>query len=157
VKPIASLLKAFAGCDHGTADCSHVWRIGGTLNWPNGRKVAAGRPRELQLVRVAKQWDGTAIPLAALVAVLSTPTLEGVASNGHASGTTLDDDCTARDALADQDPVEGDGNTTARGDAQILVETIVNVLPQKLRERITDPATGDRSRDLFYVIRGLIS
>jgi putative DNA primase/helicase len=108
-------------------------------------------------VRVAKQWDGTAIPLTALVAVLSTPTLEGVATNGHASGTTLDDDCTARDALAGQDPVEDDGNTTARGDAEISVETIVNVLPQELRERITDPATGDRSRDLYYVVSGLIS
>jgi putative DNA primase/helicase len=108
-------------------------------------------------VRVAKQWDGTAIPLTALVAVLSTPTLEGVATNGHASGTTLDDDRTARDALAGQDPVEDDGNTTARGDAEISVETIVNVLPQELRERITDPATGDRSRDLYYVVSGLIS
>jgi hypothetical protein len=106
---------------------------------------------------VAKQWDGTAIPLTALVAVLSTPTLEGVATNGHASGTTLDDDRTARDALAGQDPVEDDGNTTARGDAEISVETIVNVLPQELRERITDPATGDRSRDLYYVVSGLIS
>ena len=108
-------------------------------------------------MRVAKQWDGTAIPLTALVAVLSTPTLEGVATNGHASGTTLDDDRTARDALAGQDPVEDDGNTTARGDAEISVETIVNVLPQELRERITDPATGDRSRDLYYVVSGLIS
>src|SRR5260370_27442935 len=39
VKPVAQRLKAYAGCDHGTSDISHVWRIAGTLNWPNAKKV----------------------------------------------------------------------------------------------------------------------
>src|SRR5271165_3933541 len=51
-KPIAERLKASAGCDHGTADLSHVWRIPGCLNWPNSRKIAGGRSREPQLVKV---------------------------------------------------------------------------------------------------------
>src|ERR1700730_581274 len=45
VKPVAQRLKAFAGCDHGTSDISHVWRIPGTLNWPNAKKVGEGRSR----------------------------------------------------------------------------------------------------------------
>jgi hypothetical protein len=40
VKPIAERLKAFARCDHGTSDISHVWRVPGALNWPNAKKVA---------------------------------------------------------------------------------------------------------------------
>jgi len=62
VKPVAERLKAFARCDHGTSDMSHVWRIAGALNWPNGKKVAEGRPRHPQLVRRQgrKQPDLTA-------------------------------------------------------------------------------------------------
>jgi len=29
-KPVAMRLKAHAGCDHGTADLSHVWRVAGS-------------------------------------------------------------------------------------------------------------------------------
>jgi hypothetical protein len=50
---VASLLKDHANCDHGTKDISHVWRIAGTLNWPNKKKVAEGRPRQPQLVKIA--------------------------------------------------------------------------------------------------------
>src|SRR5256714_8488740 len=45
VKPIAVRLMNAARCDFGTQDLSHVWRIPGTPNWPNAKKVAAGRPR----------------------------------------------------------------------------------------------------------------
>jgi DNA primase RepB-like protein len=58
-KPVAERLKAFAQCDHGTSDMSHVWRVPGALNWPNAKKVAEGRPRVAQLVRVKKRFDGT--------------------------------------------------------------------------------------------------
>jgi len=51
VKPVAERLKAFARCDHGTSDISHVWRVPGALNWPNAKKVAEGRPPDPQLVR----------------------------------------------------------------------------------------------------------
>lgn len=52
VKPVAKRLKIFASCDHGTSDISHVWRVPGALNWPNAKKVAEGRSRDPQLVRV---------------------------------------------------------------------------------------------------------
>lgn len=42
-KPLARGLKAFCRCDHGTGDIAHVWRIPGTINWPNARKAATGR------------------------------------------------------------------------------------------------------------------
>jgi Family of unknown function (DUF5906) len=62
-KPVAVRLKAFAGCDHGTQDLSHVWRIAGAPNWPTARKVAAGRPPAPQLPRVASSFDGTRVAL----------------------------------------------------------------------------------------------
>jgi len=45
-KKLAVALKKFCNCDHGTADISHVWRIPETLNWPNKKKVDAGRSSE---------------------------------------------------------------------------------------------------------------
>jgi hypothetical protein len=58
VKSVAEHLKTFAHCDDGTCDIAHDWRVPGALNWPNAKEVAEGRPREPQLVRVAKAWDG---------------------------------------------------------------------------------------------------
>jgi hypothetical protein len=56
-KHVADLLKDCTGCDHGTADISHVWRVGGTLNWPNKKKVDQGRSASPQTVDVVKRWD----------------------------------------------------------------------------------------------------
>ena len=50
-KPLAVALKKYCNCDHGTADISHVWRIPGTLNWPNKTKLDAGRSPEPWEVR----------------------------------------------------------------------------------------------------------
>jgi hypothetical protein len=57
--PLAEKLREYAGCDYGTADLSHVWRIPGTWNWPNKKKVGAGRSSEPQLVRVVQPWRET--------------------------------------------------------------------------------------------------
>jgi hypothetical protein len=54
-KRLAVKLKAFTHCDHGSADLSHVWRVAGTLNWPNSKNLKAGRPADPQIVRVIKQ------------------------------------------------------------------------------------------------------
>jgi hypothetical protein len=53
-KPLAQKLRAYAKCDHGTADLSHVWRIAGTWNWPNKKKVDAGRSPQPQMVKAVK-------------------------------------------------------------------------------------------------------
>ena len=157
VKTIAARLKAYAACDHGTADLSHVWRIAGTLNWPNAKKVGAGRPREPQTVRVAKKWDGTTISLDALAAVLP-------ASNGKPSAQKKGDSDATYDEgeITDNAPDEGADDTddadTTTGEPGLPVESaIVGLLPPKLRVRIISAPAGDRSRNLFYVVRGLIS
>lgn len=48
---LAQRLRLTAKCDHGTGDIDHVWRIPGTLNWPNAKKAKAGRSLEPVLVR----------------------------------------------------------------------------------------------------------
>ena len=42
VKRVAERLKAFAKCDHGTMDVSHVWRVPDALNWPEREKSRRG-------------------------------------------------------------------------------------------------------------------
>jgi hypothetical protein len=51
--PAAVALKAATDTDPGSADAVHIWRIDGTLNWPNWRKVhERGRSREPFPVRI---------------------------------------------------------------------------------------------------------
>ena len=57
VDDIALGLQEFAACDHGTKDLAHVWRIPGTLNWPNQKKVQGGRRKPPVRVDIAeKPW-----------------------------------------------------------------------------------------------------
>ncbi len=57
-KPLAAALKRATGSDHGTADIAHVWRVPGTLNWPNKKKLERGRSPEPISVVVDLAWDG---------------------------------------------------------------------------------------------------
>ncbi|RJT32781.1 DUF3987 domain-containing protein [Mesorhizobium waimense] len=57
-KPLAVALKRATGSDHGTADVAHVWRIPGTHNWPNKKKIERGRPSDPATVTVDLEWDG---------------------------------------------------------------------------------------------------
>ena len=93
-KPLAAALKRATGSDHGTADITHVWRIPGTLNWPNRKKLERGRDRAPVPVSVDLSWDGAttatgalqgalaqwwaAAPSAASVALGDVPTADGV-------------------------------------------------------------------------------
>jgi len=56
-REIAARLKAHCRCDHGTADIAHVWRISGTLNWPNAKKVRDGRSIDPQASRLISFSD----------------------------------------------------------------------------------------------------
>jgi hypothetical protein len=52
-RPLARALADVVGdTDGGTADPTHVWRVPGTLNWPKKSKIARGRPRTPQPVRL---------------------------------------------------------------------------------------------------------
>ncbi|MGO6848275.1 DUF3987 domain-containing protein [Rhizobium ruizarguesonis] len=57
-KPLAAALKRATGSDHGTADVAHVWRVPGSLNWPNKKKLERGRSPEPISVVVDLAWDG---------------------------------------------------------------------------------------------------
>jgi predicted P-loop ATPase len=70
-KALAVALSDFVGGDAGTKDLSHVWRIPGTLNWPNRKKLERGRSPEPQPVRVAKPFTGTLIEPEALQKALA--------------------------------------------------------------------------------------
>jgi RepB DNA-primase from phage plasmid len=70
-KALAVALSDFVGGDAGTKDLSHVWRVPGTLNWPNKKKLDRGRPPEPQPVRVAKPFTGTLVEPEALQAALA--------------------------------------------------------------------------------------
>lgn len=59
--PLAAALKRATGSDHGTADVDHVWRIPGTLNWPNAAKLKRGRSPNAAPVRTLQAWDGELI------------------------------------------------------------------------------------------------
>jgi len=94
-KPLLEALYHASGGDHGTRDMSHVWRIPGTANWPNKKKVSErNRPREPQPVRVTQPWDGDLTNVdelrAALAAHMAPPR-----PNGKARGASLTGDVAA--------------------------------------------------------------
>lgn len=89
-KGLALKLANAAGCDAGTKDISHVWRIPGTLNWPNFKKVERGRAAAPQLVRVAQQWTGELIP-PSLLASLKSINPPAAASSQPGSSGSVDD------------------------------------------------------------------
>jgi hypothetical protein len=60
-QPIAEALWEATGGDSGTKDLAHVWRVPGTINWPNKKKVGRGRPLAPLPVKVAAAWAGELI------------------------------------------------------------------------------------------------
>jgi RepB DNA-primase from phage plasmid len=67
----AKALQRFTGTDSGTGDVVHVWRVPGTLNWPNKQKVyERKRSRTPQPVRVLEPWLGEVIDAEVLRAKL---------------------------------------------------------------------------------------
>jgi RecA-family ATPase len=78
-KPALAALSDFVGGDSGTKDCSHVWRIPGTLNIPTKSKLARGRPAVPAPVTVRKPYDGTFVRPEELLALAPTPRRP----NGH--------------------------------------------------------------------------
>ena len=87
-KALAVALSDFVGADAGTKDLSHVWRVPGTLNWPNKRKVERGRPPEPQPVRVAKAFTGKSVEPETLRAALAAA---AKAKKGNGADPVLDE------------------------------------------------------------------
>lgn len=70
-KPLAKQLRVATGADHGTADICHVWRVPGTRNFPNRKKLDRGRSLEPASVTVAQEWDGSLTDPTELAVALS--------------------------------------------------------------------------------------
>ena len=67
---LARALADYIGCDHGTADIAHIWRVAGTLNWPNKKKLERGRSPVPQQVKVTTGWTGKMVDPDALKAAM---------------------------------------------------------------------------------------
>jgi hypothetical protein len=157
VKPVAERLKAFAGCDHGTSDISHVWRVPGALNWPNAKKVAEGRSPNPQLVRVVGYDRGTTS-----LQALSDALPKGVATSERKRSIATPQDTNSGSIASGEQ--EGPGRrvhsphrAAVEGSQENLEaqQTLLS-LPLELQEGIKRPAVGDRSKALFRVIAKLI-
>jgi hypothetical protein len=131
-KQLAIALRMASGGDSGAVDVSHVWRIAGTANWPNAKKVhQRGRPREPQLVLVRKPFDGTLISVDALRGVLE-PQLRASAAGPKSNGANG-----ASGHLADAPVAE-----------------LMKGFPIGLRKTITAPPSPgeDRSRTFYAAV-----
>jgi hypothetical protein len=58
-KSLAEAMKRATDSDNGTADVAHVWRIPGSLNWPNRKKLERGRASAPAAVVTDLSWDGS--------------------------------------------------------------------------------------------------
>jgi P4 family phage/plasmid primase-like protien len=142
VKRVAEQLKAQAGCDAGTTDLSHVWRVAGCVNWPNGKKVHQdGRSPRPQAVRVVVPWNGMPTSVTALAGAISgdPPNLDG-----HLAGEEV--------VVAD----DGRRRAVHTGHDADEVRHVIAGLKGPLRRMIVDPTIGDRSRAIFIVISTLV-
>jgi len=148
-KPVAERLKAFTQCDHGTSDLSHVWRVPGALNWPNAKKVAEGRPRTPQLVRVATEWDGGRTSLQKL-----SDALPDVVPDTHTLDRASASSVPVRPARKGNHALHPAAIAGTPEHADALAH--LAALPVDLQEEIRRPASGDRSKALFKVIARLI-
>lgn len=125
---IAAALLAATGGDAGTKDIDHVWRVAGTLNWPNAAKVARGRPFAPQLITVKKAWDGTLIRAADLTAALA-----------------------ARVSIPDINPANASLQSVP-----VSIASIVDRLPDWLREKLAKPrGEQSRSEHIYNVVGDL--
>jgi hypothetical protein len=140
-KPFAAALKRATGSDHGTADIAHVWRIPGTLNWPNRKKRERGRSPEPVPVTIAKAWDGSftdveelrtvlepwaSAPVsAAPVALGDLPSASGIKLSAAAAEMLAADDVGDRSAWASKvvEQLGFDGLTAEQGCAAFLSAT----------------------------------
>lgn len=140
-KPLAAALKRATGSDHGTADVAHVWRIPGTLNWPNRKKLERGRSPQPVPVTTAEAWDGsltsiddlrTALkPWAAVPAVASAvslgalPSVDGIDISTVAAELLAANDVGDRSAWASRvvEQLAFDGLTAEQACAVFLAAT----------------------------------
>jgi hypothetical protein len=84
---LARALQIATGSDSGTGDIAHVWRVPGTLNYPNAAKIARGRSPEPAAVSVQTAFVGEVYSEESLTALLSSYVVEPAADSPHTTYT----------------------------------------------------------------------
>lgn len=85
----ASMLETAWGADHCSKDPAHVWRLPGTMNWPNERKRAAGRipePSTLLWLEGDRRYDLIDFEDLELLVSRESVTTVAIELNDHLSG-----------------------------------------------------------------------
>ena len=106
---LAELLWRVAACDPATKKVDQPWRVPGTVNWPNHKKVKEGRTPVL--ARWAKPFDGSTVSYEALKVALEA----------------------AVDEMPEDDPDDGDGGGDPAG-PDPLAENELTKYIAKIRE-----------------------
>lgn len=122
--------------DHGTKDISHVWRVPGTLNWPDQNKRKRGRSRNPWLVTI-KEASGVLVNPQALheVAKGRLASRDGAAERLEAGSA----------GWSNQLPVRCN-------------EQLNNIISQKNLILISEPVgQGNRSEHIWKVLRELFA
>jgi hypothetical protein len=97
-KPVLCALHAAVGGDSAQKDCSHVWRIPGTLNWPTKSKLARGRSPEPAPVLIASPFEGLIVDPEEFLAL--APQVKATARAKQSSEVGGTDEARLRSALA---------------------------------------------------------
>jgi hypothetical protein len=84
---LAKALQIVTGSDSGTGDIAHVWRVPGTLNYPNAAKIARGRSPEPVAVSVQTAFAGEVYSEEKLTALLSSYIVVPSADGPHTTFT----------------------------------------------------------------------
>jgi putative DNA primase/helicase len=97
---LAELLWKVAQCDPSTKKVDQPWRVPGTINWPNRKKIREGRTPVL--ARWAKPFDGSTVSYEALKAALEAAVegTEGEPDEGDGGGDVAGPDTLAENELA---------------------------------------------------------
>jgi len=112
-RQLALALGEATGGDYGTKDIAHVWRVPGTLNWPNKKKVdERNRPRAPQPVKVTLAWNGELIDPDVLLAASRSKAAPKKAQPHIPTGRTVDE--TVEEIVADRASKAG-GDRTRSG------------------------------------------
>jgi hypothetical protein len=98
---LAKALQIATASDFGTGDIAHVWRIPGTLNYPNAAKIARGRSPEPAFVCHAEPFLGEVYSEKHLTEILSPYIAEQTGSGPYTNFTASVDTAPLWDRLTD--------------------------------------------------------
>jgi hypothetical protein len=134
VAPLAEALKIATKSDSGTGDLAHVWRVPGTCNWPNRKKIERGRSALPVAVRFSEPFTG----LVYSVEELRVALVQWIAGNDNSKPGGQPDD--------------QDTNSTTAADAGL----IESFLSEELRAAAYKaPPGADRSAVFMSIVRTL--